>query len=61
MTSRAQEGKEEQEVGSDEWTYRDVWGEPSGRLGLLMMIEVNEVMSQAGTVPGHPWKNRVIS
>lgn len=44
-------------MGSDEWTYRGVWGEPSGRLGLLMMIEANRVMSQAGTVLGYPWKN----
>lgn len=26
MTSRAQEGKQEQDVGSDEWMYREMYG-----------------------------------
>lgn len=49
MASMAQEGTEEQ-MGSDKWMYRVVWSEPSGRGGLLIMIEVNEAISQDGFV-----------
>lgn len=39
----------------------ELCGEPSGRLGLMMMIEVKEDTSQTGIVPETRWKNRVIS
>lgn len=39
-------------MGSGAWLCRAVWGEPSGRLGLLLMVEVKEDMSQDGNLLG---------
>lgn len=38
-------GQEEQATGSEEQMCIALWGEPSGCLGLPMMIEVNKGMS----------------
>lgn len=40
--------------------YSAVGAEPSGRLGLMMRMEVKEDTSQTGNVPETPWKNRVM-
>lgn len=40
--------------------YSAVWAELSGRLGLMMRMEVKEDTSQTGSVPETPWKNRVM-
>lgn len=49
-------GQEEQVIGSEEQMCTAPWGEPFGSLGLLLMIEVNEGMSQDGIVLEISWK-----
>ena len=61
MTARAQDGEGEPETGPEEQLCRAVQGEPSRSLGLPMMVEVNEDVSQDGIVPEISCKNRVIT
>lgn len=53
-------GQDKQVMGSQQMCTAP-WGEPPGSLGPLMMIEVNEGMSQDGIVPEISWENGIIS